>query len=269
MQNSRTWLKLYCFPQKSVRCKTTSGFKKWQVKFRTSNLHKCCHGQTDTHCHCYSLVVDLFLAVRWRCSRSGCCSACPLQHGNRITQLVRVKRRVNKVSVALNVRQRLPDNVRLGEEALISRQHEQLRLCCDRQTDRQWCHSHTTRHSTRKPARTALTVLWQTDSITTTHTHTHPFNGPLSGTTGVSRYQKGKTTLDFTEARDSEWQWHQLGHMQVCTSLQTDNHTSTPLLRIQTAYNNRIQDTRNLSDVSGTVQLCDSTNDVCCPCDRA
>jgi len=42
--------------------------------------------------------------------------------------------------------------------------------------------------------------------------------------------QKGKTSLDFTEARDSEWQWHQLGHMQVCTSLQTDNHTSTPPL---------------------------------------
>jgi len=36
--------------------------------------------------------------------------------------------------------------------------------------------------------------------------------------------------LDFTEARDSEWQWHQLGHMQVCTSLQTDNHASTPPL---------------------------------------
>jgi len=35
----------------------------------------------------------------------------------------------------------------------------------------------------------------------------------------VSRYQKGKTNLDFTEARDSEWQWHQLDHMQVCTSL--------------------------------------------------
>ena len=38
------------------------------------------------------------------------------------------------------------------------------------------------------------------------HTHTHPFNGPLSGTTRVSQYQKGKTNLDFTEARDSEWQ---------------------------------------------------------------
>jgi len=45
--------------------------------------------------------------------------------------------------------------------------------------------------------------------------------------TQVSRYQKGKTNLDFTEARDIEWQWHQLGHMHVCTSLQTDNNAST------------------------------------------
>jgi len=47
--------------------------------------------------------------------------------------------------------------------------------------------------------------------------HTHSFNGPFPKTTRVSRYQKGKTNLDFIEARDSEWQWHQLGHMQVCT----------------------------------------------------
>ena len=46
----------------------------------------------------------------------------------------------------------------------------------------------------------------------------------------MSRYQKDKTNLDFTEARDSEWQWHLLGHMQICTSLQTDNHASTPSL---------------------------------------
>ena len=32
-----------------------------------------------------------------------------------------------------------------------------------------------------------------------THTHTHTFNGSFSGTTRVSRYQKGKTNLDFTE----------------------------------------------------------------------
>ena len=62
------------------------------------------------------------------------------------------------------------------------------------------------------------------------NTHTHPFNGPFSGTTRVSWYQKGKTNLDYTEARDSEWQWHQLGRTQVCTSLQTDNHASTPPL---------------------------------------
>ena len=63
-----------------------------------------------------------------------------------------------------------------------------------------------------------------------THIHTHPFNGPFSGTTQVSWYQKGKTNLDFTETRDSEWQWHQLGHMQVCTSLQTDDHAIIPPL---------------------------------------
>jgi len=50
----------------------------------------------------------------------------------------------------------------------------------------------------------------------------------------VSQYQKGKTNLDFTEARDSEWQWHQLGHVQICTSLQTHNHASTPPLKFFT-----------------------------------
>ena len=47
----------------------------------------------------------------------------------------------------------------------------------------------------------------------------------------MSQYQKGKTNLDFTEARDNEWQWHHLGHMQVCTSIQTDNHASTTPLK--------------------------------------
>ena len=64
--------------------------------------------------------------------------------------------------------------------------------------------------------------------VTTFAIHTHPFNGPFSRTTQVSRYQKGKTNLDFTGARDSEK--HQLGRVQVCTSLQTDNHSNTPPL---------------------------------------
>jgi len=44
----------------------------------------------------------------------------------------------------------------------------------------------------------------------------------LCGTTQESWYQKGKSRkvkvqIWFTGARDSEWQWHQLGHMQTCT----------------------------------------------------
>jgi len=63
-----------------------------------------------------------------------------------------------------------------------------------------------------------------TTTTTTTTTNT-------TGSTLVSRYQKGKTNLDFTEARNSEWQWHQLGHIQICTSPQTDNYSSTlPLI---------------------------------------
>jgi len=66
-----------------------------------------------------------------------------------------------------------------------------------------------------------------------THTHTR-LTARFSGTTRVSRYQKGKTNLDFSKARDSEWQWHQLSHMQICTLLQTNNHASTqPLSFLQ------------------------------------
>jgi len=34
----------------------------------------------------------------------------------------------------------------------------------------------------------------------------------------VSQYQKVKTNLDFTEARGSEWQWHQVGPHQHPTT---------------------------------------------------
>ena len=78
------------------------------------------------------------------------------------------------------------------------------------------------------------TEYWQYINFFTyklTHTHKHtPFNGPLSGTTRVSQYQKDKTNMDSTEARHREWQWHQLGHKQVCILLQTGNHASSPAL---------------------------------------
>ena len=64
------------------------------------------------------------------------------------------------------------------------------------------------------------------------HTQTHPFNGPFSGTTRVSWYQKGKTKpicilLEQETVSSSGISW---AEMQVCTSLQTDNHASTPPL---------------------------------------
>jgi len=73
----------------------------------------------------------------------------------------------------------------------------------------------------------------------------------------VSRCQKGKTNQNFTEARDTEWQWHQLGHMQVCTSLQTDNHASTPPLSFFTGQmpflppSQQRQSTEGISSTSG------------------
>ena len=90
-------------------------------------------------------------------------------------------------------------------------------------------------------------------------THTHPFNSPLSRTTQVSQYQKGKTNLDFTEARHSEWQWHQLGHVQVCSALQTDNHANTPPLGFFTGQmpflppNQQRQSTEGKSSIRGSL----------------
>jgi len=46
----------------------------------------------------------------------------------------------------------------------------------------------------------------------------------------VSQYQKGKTNLDSTEARDSEWQWHPLGHnesLHLAPDRQQHQHPTT------------------------------------------
>jgi len=61
------------------------------------------------------------------------------------------------------------------------------------------------------------------------YTHTH-LTALCPGLPGWAGTRKVKINLDFTEVRDSEWQWHQLDHMQVCTSLQTDNRANNPPL---------------------------------------
>jgi len=102
-------------------------------------------------------------------------------------------------------------------------------------------------------------------SYRTLYIHTHPFNGPFSGTTQVSQYQKGETSLDFTEARDSKWQWHQLNHMQVCTSLQTDNHASTPPLRFLQAGCPSCRPTNSIKALKAFVQHIQSLNEILLP----
>jgi len=65
-------------------------------------------------------------------------------------------------------------------------------------------------------------------------THTHPFNGPFPGLPWSAGTWKVRPIWIILK-QDSEWQWHQLGHMQVCTLLQADNHSSTaPLSFLQT-----------------------------------
>ena len=116
-----------------------------------------------------------------------------------------------------------------GADGVLARRRAEHQCHAAARDARQHDVQHVERKLTRRRLETCCTTRHRC-SQANTHTHTHPFNGPSSGTTRVGRYQKGKTTLDFTEARDGEWQWHQLSHMQVCTSLQTDNHARTPPL---------------------------------------
>jgi len=51
-----------------------------------------------------------------------------------------------------------------------------------------------------------------------THIHTQLFYNPLGFFSGLGWASTRKVNQSrFTGARDSEWQWHQLGHMQICT----------------------------------------------------
>jgi len=77
----------------------------------------------------------------------------------------------------------------------------------------------------------------------------------------VSRYQKGKTNLDFTDARDSEWQWHKMGHMQVCTTHQTDNHASTPPLSFFTGWMPFLPPNQQRQNIEGKIQILTDNDD--------
>ena len=97
------------------------------------------------------------------------------------------------------------------------------------------------RNRVQKSSQSKQCVGTKTSQLVQIHTHTHTtFNGPFSGSTQVSRYQKGKTNLDFTGARDSEWQWHPLGNMQVCTRGVREQIFRTNSLPFQWLYSHPI-----------------------------
>jgi len=84
-------------------------------------------------------------------------------------------------------------------------------------------------------------------SSKTIHTHKHTQTHTqsswiLSTITRVSRHQNSKTRkvklIWIYWSRHSESQWHQLGHMQICTLTQTHNRKHTPI-SIKTNINKR------------------------------
>jgi len=80
-------------------------------------------------------------------------------------------------------------------------------------------HNYVRRNTAHKQE--ATTFLVTTDHTLTNlsrHTHTHTHTRLTALCPGLPGWA------------GSEWQWHQLCHMQVCTSLLTDNHASTPPL---------------------------------------
>jgi len=86
----------------------------------------------------------------------------------------------------------------------------------------------------------------------------HPFNGLFSRTTSVSRYQKGKTSLDLNEARDDGVfvrQWHQLDHMQtICTSLQTGKPHQHLMTQIFTGWMHFLMPSEQCQSTEGFVK---------------
>jgi len=56
----------------------------------------------------------------------------------------------------------------------------------------------------------------------------------VNSPTGKLAYSKNRSKLSWVStlcaARDGEWEWHQLGQMQIYALPQTHNHTSTPPL---------------------------------------
>jgi len=86
-----------------------------------------------------------------------------------------------------------------------------------------------TKYCSFKSYKTAV-ISAQNNTVYATKHHTHTRLTALCP--GLPRWAGTRKVkpIWILLKQDSEWQWHQLGHMQICTSLQTNNHASTPPL---------------------------------------
>ena len=88
-----------------------------------------------------------------------------------------------------------------------------------------------------------------------THAHTHtPFTALLDSVWDYlgERAPEREKQCGLTGARDSEWQWHQLGHMQICTLIQTHNHASIPPLSFFTGWMPFLPSNQQHQSIEGT-----------------
>jgi len=146
--------------------------------------------------------------------------------------VVTAERSADGISIYSGVQSVFPSRFRGGWACSVCTQHGILSSCCC------WLPGFAATRETVSIVDTVVSltlriVLFVSDNYVSkcicTHTHTH-LTALCPGLPMWAGTRKVKTNLDFTEAKDSEWQWHQLGHMRVCTSLQTENHASTPPL---------------------------------------
>ena len=96
-------------------------------------------------------------------------------------------------------------------------------------------------------------VKWHNQYTTHTHTHTRltALFPELPGWAGTRKVNQ--SGFSWSKRQYSEWQWHQLGHMQICTSLQTDNHANTPPLSFFTRRMPFLQPNQQRQSTEGTI----------------
>ena len=109
--------------------------------------------------------------------------------------------------------------------------------------------------STKQLSHQKTSIFYEGD-----HTHfkryIHPFNGPLSRTIPAWASTRKVKPIWILLKQETVSGWHQLGHMQVCTLLQTNNHASTPPLSFLQAACPSCCPTNSIKALKANIRSC-------------